>query len=225
MKRLVLIFALLGLCLTAFAQTAFQPYAQYDLQQKKNRLPEILRCESGMNLHFGYSQLSWYDPGMDPLYTIYGFHYGSDYVFPIWGPLGLDLKWLGLTAGFGRFNEQFASFMSWDFGLMPVFNVMINDKFQIRAFGGIRAYISFLMDGTDSFPLTTLSDGVDSIGKGAWLNSTFGAEFIIKKMGIRFSYENGLSGRVKEKFVGSYPGAGPESRYKVISLGLVFWML
>ena len=225
MKRLVLIFALLGLCLTAFAQTSFQPYAKYDLQQKTNRLPEILRCESGMNLHFGFSQLNWHNPGEDPMYSVYGLNYGSDYVFPIWGPLGLDLKWLGITAAFGKADDASSAFISWDFGLMPVFNVQINDKLQFRAFGGVRAYITFLMDGTDNFPLTTLTDGKENLGRGVWLNSAVGAEFIIKKVGLRLTYEDGLSGRVKEKFVGSHPWAGSESRYSNLSFSLVFWML
>ena len=248
MKRIVLIIALMGLALNSFAQTSLHPYAGYDLQQKTNRLPEILRCESGMNLHFGYSQLNWHNPVVDNglvqldeggnllyeypnAYTLYGLHYGSDYVFPIWGPIGLDLKWLGITAAFGKINDETASFMSWDFGLMPVFNVVLNDKIQLRAFGGIRAYISFLMDGSDRFHLTTLSDDKESWGKGAWLNSTFGAEVIIKKVGIRFSYEDGLSGRMKDKFYSDDKTKAAElrkaydPRYRVISLGLVFWML
>ena len=262
MKRIVLIIALMGLALSSFAQTALHPYARYDLQQKTNRLPEILRCESGMNLHFGYSQLMWHNPASSDMvffnaengyvypetYTLYGLHYGSDYLLPIWGPIGLDIKWLGITAGFGKIKNQYldvntmmvdpsrsdeegASFISWDFGLMPVFNVMVKDNFQIRAFGGIRAYITFLMDGNDSFHLTTLSDGKENWGRGAWLNSAFGAEVVIKKVGIRFSYENGLTGRMKDKFYSDDKSTVEEfrkvynPRYKSISLSLVFWLL
>ena len=238
MKRLVLISALLGLALSGYAQSALYPYASYDLQEHVNKLPEILRCESGMNLHVGYSNLTWYNgaPQAENIagffnhpetYTIHGFNYGSDYVFPIWGPIGLDLKWLGITAGFGKIGEEFGSFMSWDFGLMPVFNLRLNDKVQLRAFGGVRAYVSFLMDGSDSFPLTTLSDNKDSIGKGAWLNKAMGVEVILKKTGIRLTYEDALKGRLKDKWYGDSTELRNtyDPRYKVLSLSVVFWML
>lgn len=59
-----------------------------------------------------------------------------------------------------------------------------------------------------------------------WLNKSFGFEVVFNKTGIRLMYEDALAGRLNNQF---YEDRGIsrdayDPRYKMISLGVTFWM-
>lgn len=232
MKRIILIAALLASALQGYAQDLFHGYDTYTLNTKENHLADILNCESDMGLIIGYVNMQWVDPvgspGGQPMFTLHGLKYEGNYVMPIWGPLGLDITYLGLNFAVGKMpTGETPMHMSWNFALMPMLTTQFG-KFRLNAFAGVKPYISFLLDGTDSYPITTLSDNVDSWGRGLWLNSAIGVDLVHNnKTGLRITYENGLSGRLKDKY---YEDTGMsrssyDPRYSMLSVCLVFWMM
>ena len=232
MKKFIILIALLGLAVQGFAQTSLQKYASYDLEEHTNAISDVLRVRSGACINFGYLNMQWYDPvGMYyyyPDFMMHGFNYNGDFLFPIWGPLALDWNMIGMSFGMGKVKEtdELATHMSWNMGLMPVLNFFVTPKIQVRAYGGVKGYLQFMLDGTDSYPINTLSDGVKDIGRMGWLNKSFGFEVVFNKTGIRFMYEDALAGRLNNQF---YEDRGIsrtvyDPRYKMISLGVTFWM-
>lgn len=232
MKKFIILIALLGLAVQGFAQTSLQRYASYDLEEHTNTISDVLRVRSGACINFGYLNMQWYDPiGMYyyyPDFMMHGFNYNGDFLFPIWGPLALDWNMIGMSFGMGKVKgtDELATHMSWNMGLMPVLNFFVTPKIQVRAYGGVKGYLQFMLDGTDNYPINTLSDGVKDIGRMGWLNKSFGFEVVFNKTGIRFMYEDALAGRLNNQF---YEDRGMsrdayDPRYKMISLGVTFWM-
>lgn len=237
MKKSIILIALLGLAVQGFAQTSLQRYASYDLEEHTNAISDVLRVRSGACINFGYLNMQWYDPvGMYyyyPDFMMHGFNYNGDFLFPIWGPLALDWNMIGMSFGMGKAkgpgtaeDGDFATHMSWNMGLMPVLNFFVTPTIQVRAYGGVKAYLQFMLDGTDSYPINTLSDGVKDIGRMGWLNKSFGFEVVFNKTGIRFMYEDALAGRLNNQFYEDRGMSrnGYDPRYKMISLGVTFWM-
>ena len=230
MKRLVLILALLGVSLAGFAQN--RQYATYDLNQSKDKLSEMFYCDNAMSIAFGYTNMQWKDPAGNIApgapangSALHGFKYESDFLWALWGPLALDIIWLGYNAGFGSWNGDFAAHMSWNWGILPTFSMHINYNTQLRLFAGYKAYVAFCLDGTDPFPLTTLSDNVESIGKLGWINKTIGGEIVFDTFGIRVSYETPLNGRLKDSWYAN-TGVSRDAYnpgYYTLNLGVVWW--
>ena len=232
MKKFIILIALLGLAVQGFAQTSLQKYASYDLEEHTNAISDVLRVRSGACINFGYLNMQWYDP-MDmyyyyPDFMMHGFNYNGDFLFPIWGPLALDWNMIGMSFGMGKVKgrDELATHMSWNMGLMPVLNFFVTPKIQVRAYGGVKGYLQFMLDGTDSYPINTLSDGVEDIGRMGWLNKSFGFEVVFNKTGIRFMYEDALAGRLNNQFYEDHSISRTvyDPRYKMISLGVTFWM-
>ncbi|MCR4910508.1 MAG: hypothetical protein K5909_04430 [Bacteroidales bacterium] len=231
MKRLLLIFALLGASLAGFAQ--HRTYATYDLTQKTDKLSDIFYCENAMSIAFGYTNMQWKDPNGFTApgapangSAVHGFKYESDFQWALWGPLALDIQWIGFNFGMGKWGNDLATHMSWNVGLMPTFSIHITPDIQFRAYAGYKAYLAFCLDGTDPFPLTTLSDNVESIGKGGWINKTIGADLVFEKFGIRLSYEAPQKGRLKDSWYANNPSVTRETYnpgYYTLNLGLVWW--
>ena len=230
MKRFVLIIALLGASLAGFAQN--RNYATYDLNQSKDKLSNMFYCENAMSIAFGYTNMQWKDPNGNTApgapvnaSALHGFKYESDFQWALWGPLALNIQWLGFNFAMGKWDNDIAMHMSWNVGLMPTFSMHITDDMQLRLYGGAKAYVGFCIDGTDAFPLITLSDNVESIGKLGWLNKTVGADIVFDKFSVRVSYEAPLKGRLKDKWYADHmtdrslydPG------YYTLNLGLVWW--
>ena len=237
MKKSIILIALLGLAVQGFAQTSLQRYASYDLEEHTNAISDVLRVRSGACINFGYLNMQWYDPAglvyVYPDYTLHGFNYQADYLFPIWGPIGLDFNMIGMSFGMGKAkgpgtaeDGDFATHMSWNMGVLPVLNFYVAPKIQVRGYAGVKGYLQFLLDGTDPFPINTLSDGVKDIGRMGWLNKCFGFELVFKSTGIRLMYEDAFSGRLNNKFYEDRGMSrnGYDPRYKMISLGVTFWM-
>lgn len=232
MKRIIIVLALLGLAFQGLAQTSLQDYARYDLEEHTDKLSEFLRVESAACINFGYLNAQWRDPAAQitpyPDFTLHGFNYNGDFLLPIWGPVGLDINMIGMSFGMGNVTatDELAMHMSWNVGLMPVLNFFVTPKIQVRGYAGVKAYLQFLLDGTDSFPINALSDGVTDIGRIGWLNKSFGAEVVFKSTGIRLMIEDGISGRLNNKY---YENTGLQRsqynpRYKMVSFGVCFWM-
>ena len=232
MKKFIILIALLGLAVQGFAQTSLQAYASYDLEEHTDKLSDFLRVESAACINFGYLNMQWYDPvgtnAFYPDFMLHGFNYNGDFLFPIWGPLGLDWNMIGMSFGMGKVKptDELALHMSWNMGLMPVLNFFVAPKIQIRGYAGVKGYLQFLLDGTDSFPINTMNDGLNDIGKMGWLNKCFGFEVVFKNTGIRLMYEDGLGGRLNKQFYDDRTMTRDVSdpRYKMISLGVTFWM-
>ena len=238
MKRTIILLALMGLAVQGFAQTSLQSYASYDLEEHTNTLSDMLRVPQAACINFGYLNMQWSDPagrvGPYPDFTLHGFNYNGDFLFPIWGPIGLDWNMIGMSFGMGKVKPgpgtasdgDFATHMSWNMGLLPVLNFYVTPKIQLRGYAGIKAYLQFLMDGTDSFPINTLSDGVKDIGRMGWLNKCLGAEIVFGSTGFRLMYEQGLSGRLNDQYYTDHGFTRDmwDPRYKMISFGITFWM-
>ncbi len=239
----MILIALLGIAGQALAQTSLQNYASYDLEEHTNTISDVLRVRSAACLNFGYLNMHWADPNVPmttnvapfyPDYTMHGFNYNGDFLFPIWGPIGLNWNMIGMNFGMGKVkgtatgdgDDDFAIHMSWNMGLMPVLNFYVTPSIQLRGYAGIKAYLQFMLDGTDQFPINTLNDGVETIGRMGWLNKCLGAEIVFGKTGIRFMYEQGLSGRLKDKYYADHNFTRDlwDPRYTMISVGLTFWM-
>jgi len=226
MKKIYLILVLFSLTFIGRAQGVYENYSTYTLEQSENKLSDILRCESGMTISFGYAQNKFVEPSAsDPIYSLNGFSYDGDAIISIWGPIGLDLNFIGLNCGFGKFLDESAFQMSWNFGLMPMFGLTFDDL-KLHLFAGPKMYISFLMDGTDSFPLTTLNDGVENIGKGIFFTGNIGADIIYKSVGLRINYGKGLSGRLKDSY---YENSGTsrevfDPRYNMLNVSFIYYM-
>ncbi len=244
MKKFIILIALLGLAVQGFAQTSLQRYASYDLEEHTNAISDVLRVRSGACINFGYLNMQWHDPAglvaYYPDFMLHGFNYNGDFLLPIWGPFGLDINMIGMSFGMGNVKGEsggpyvlapesdgdFATHMSWNVGLMPVLNFFVTPTIQVRGYAGVKAYLQFMLDGTDPFPINTLNDGVKDIGKMGWLNKSFGFEVVFNSTGIRLMYEDAFSGRLNNKF---YEDHGLirdvyDPRYKMISLGVTFWM-
>ena len=230
MKRLVLILALLGVSLAGFAQN--RQYATYDLRQSTDKISDIFYCENAMSIAFGYTNMLWKDPNGNiapgaPVNAsaLHGFKYESDFLWALWGPLALDIQWLGFNFAMGKWDDELAMHLSWNVGLMPTFSMHVTDDIQLRLYAGAKAYLGFCLDGTDSFPLLTLSDNVDDVGKLGWTNKIVGIDLVLDKVTLRASYETPLSHRMKDSWY-SRAGVTPEMYdpgYNTLNLGLVWW--
>lgn len=228
MKKIVLSTLLLALTLMGQAQNIFQPYSTYTLEQKEDKLSDILYVDSAMMMIFGYENFKWNDPvnpAGNPIYQLHGFKYDADAIIPIWGPVALDLNFIGFNGAFGRYDGEFACQMSWNIGVMPMLGVQFN-RFKIHLFGGVKGYLSFLLDGTDSFPLTTLSSKQKSIGRIGFLTAPLGIDLIYKNIGLRVSYEKGITGRLKDKWYeeNAMPRELYNPRYDMLSVSLIIFM-
>lgn len=230
MKRLVLILALLGVSLAGFAQN--RQYATYDLRQSTDKISEIFYCENAMSIAFGYTNLNFGDPnsafsgtGTPNNVSQHGFKYESDFLWALWGPLALDIEWLGFNFAMGKWDNDLAMHMSWNVGLMPTFSVHVTDDIQLRLYAGYKAYVGFCIDGTDSFPLVTLSENQDGFGKLGWIDKTVGADLVFDKFGIRVSYETPLNGRLRDSWYAN-TGVSRDAYnpgYRFLNIGFVWW--
>lgn len=219
MKKIFVVIVLLaGWSLTLAAQGVYELYDSYDLTEKEDNLSKIFRCDMDMNMSFGYLNMQWKnnaplaDPGFSgTLNTSHGFHYSSDFLLPVWGPLGINFRWLDLAFGFGKWDlsrlgmtadpgkTSTSLTMSLGLGIMPSLQFHFG-QFWTTLFGGVKGYGAFF-DGPDSYPLSSMNEKKrSSISNVFFANYLAGIDLNYKSIGFRFTYEWGWSQRMKDAF-------------------------
>ncbi len=253
MKRIALIIALTLLPLCSLkAQSFYLPYKTYSLEARENKIGEIFRCEEAMSIDIGYTNQNWKNrgsmpeanppmvPGTANAFSMHGLHYNSEYLLPIWGPIGLGINWLGFSAGFGKITlpaslkedgtlevqEESNYNINLNLGLLPVVQMHFGPKFHLNLMGGVKGYWS-IVDGSSSYKIVSTSEKKNpSIASGLFANWTVGLDIVFDTVGIRVSYEKCFTNRLKDKYLENIHLTRAEYNpgYEMLNVGLVIWM-
>ena len=205
------------------AQTMYDLYTGYQIYNSEDKSGDVFRCESQMNMVFGYTNWSFNNKAPQAemfgaptgrLATLHGFSYSSDYLMPVWGPFGIAFNWLDFSFGMGKWDTEYLKtgvpsnktsdpiHISMGLGIMPTFCINAGRVFSMHLFGGVKGYLTF-MDGPNSYPLNSTKEKTrPSIANIAYANAIAGVDLLFGDFGLRFSYQWGFTQRMKKQFYG-----------------------
>lgn len=254
MKKILLSLSLvLAACFSVSAQDMYELYTDYQSHGRRDDTADIFKCKFDMCMGVSYTNMSLNNrvPGiMTQLNVNHGFSYYSDIVIPIWGPIGINLRWLDLMCGFGRWNTNpmmpwttetgcFSFFISDGISVLPQLEFHFGRNFALAVYGGVKGGIAFV-DGINEYPIVSGNEKKrPSVGHLFYGNYLAGVHLRLSRViGLNFTYEWGWSRRLKDAFYnpetvtelynkynkGAW--ASPQEynpRYDSFSVGLVFW--
>ena len=224
MKKILLSLSLaLAAFFSASAQNMYDLYSGYETHESQNNTAEIFKLKPGISMAFSYLNMPWVNRKANPnpslngvLATEHGFSYAAEYMMPIWGPIGINWRFLDFSFALGNWNpsrlgvppdkgskDHLGFNISLGIGIMPTLGFNFGPVRTIF-YGGLKGYLNFIDGASGYYPINCEDKSSKNIGSIAFATYMAGIDLVFGNFGLRFNYEWGWTNRLKDQYYPTY---------------------